>query len=1229
MQPSAPTIVEDLSVCSREIRLRGQLRGAVVRAFVDGRDGPIMEAAAVWPDERYALRAGAVLAPGDRVRATQTLDGQTSAASTDPATVQAQSTTTPYFVAPLVACSLIAVVDGVAPGATVEILDAAAAPLASVASPGALTVVTLPRTVNSQEVLSATADACGAGAGGGSRSLPAERMPKLAAPVLAGAQECQRILVFSNVQPGAILNLRRAGGVTFWTCPGTELHGRIDPPLVKDEVLEFWQEPPSRICELQPGEVVRTTVAGGPPGPPVVQTRPCPGSKWLRLSGLVPSATVKILADGVDLCAFEAAEATQTVDLAGFDLASGQKLTAVQGLCGVFGLPSPVPSWVTLPPSTSDLRLPERLLGCAAVVRVAGIAGASRVSVYSGVLKGRIGYVLTDGGTVDVAVSPPLIAGDTLSVGVEGCSPAGITGSVEPPPDVPPFEVIPPRARDASVEVRRLLPGCHVDVVVDGSWAGGGVSGGTAFRAPLKSALRRGQQVAVTVRLCAQLRTSPPVAVLDALAIQWTRPTPLALQNTAGHFMSGRVMAAVLWPDRALLGTEEGGLWLATPAGPAIPLSQDWPTPLVRSLARGPRGPEHIYCGTTGGLLETDVATLVPMLSWTPVGGLTGPPGGPGQIVQDLLLVGPLIFLATNAGVWWATIPPAAGAAYAWQTDPLVAALNVQSLCRGPNDSVIAYGVAPAGGRFFRGAPAGAAYAWADVTPSAPGPGPGSDARLDVVAQKMATGRVASCPADPNRVCAVVSVRVKVGGGDGEAILAMLRSDDGGQTWSIPYADATLTMFQPGGGFVDLGFQADRNIGIAVHATNRDAVLLIARRTGLLGSMDGGATWDAGAWPAVLDGTFHADGLCYAFDPTDPSGNTLLVGNDGGAFLSRDFGRSWNTDYNRTLTTLMFTNPGESIKPALSASPTIEGLVVGAFQDNGKAYLKADGEPWRELGSVGDGNSALFVTGDVEMSFGDDTDGDVKWAQWDGNQFGGEVRLKPDGYAGPFEPCMARIPYPQRKDASGALMIAVACDNDNSGRVRGLFDRGAGHDPGAERFFWTLIGEAPAANLYAIASFSGQIVVAGGIKGAGDAAAPAIYLLDPATGGVVEAALPPGASANTPRWISLHDETAGFALHASDVWRTTDLMTWTQVPHALGGAVDVLAVDPGADPVRVIVAGSDGVWTSRDYGATWDATGGNPKHPQANHLDVVAYPSGRRVAHLGTWNWSLWRAELT
>jgi len=221
------------------------------------------------------------------------------------------------------------------------------------------------------------------------------------------------------------------------------------------------------------------------------------------------------------------------------------------------------------------------------------------------------------------------------------------------------------------------------------------------------------------------------VAVLDALAVQWTRPTPLALQNTAGHFISGRVMAAVLWPDRALLGTEEGGLWLATPAGPAVPLSWTGRRLWCAASPRDREARNTSIAGRRAGCWRPMSPRPVPMLSWTPVGGITGPPGGPGQVVQDLLLVGPLIFVATNAGVWWATIPPAAGAAYAWQTDPLVAALNVQSLCRGPNDSVIAYGVVPAGARFFRGAPAGATYAWADVSPSASGPG--SDARLTVV----------------------------------------------------------------------------------------------------------------------------------------------------------------------------------------------------------------------------------------------------------------------------------------------------------------------------------------------------------------------------------------------------------------------------------------------------------------------------------------------------------------
>jgi len=369
--------------------------------------------------------------------------------------------------------------------------------------------------------------------------------------------------------------------------------------------------------------------------------------------------------------------------------------------------------------------------------------------------------------------------------------------------------------------------------------------------------------------------------------------------------------------------------------------------------------------------------------------------------------------------------------------------------------------------------------------------------------------------------------------------------------------------------------------------------------------------------------------MCYAFDALDSTGNTLLVGNDCGAFLSHDFGKTWSSDYNRTLTTRMFDTPGESSKPALSASETVEELVVGAFQDNGKAYLSGDGEPWRELGSVGDGFVAVFVTGDVVMSGGNDSDGDLKWAQWDGTKFGAEVKLEPLGYPGSFLPHIARIPDPQRKDGSGALMVAVACDDGNSGKIWGRFDRGAGYSPLAQRFSWTELASVAVTGLYAIASFTGHIIVVGGIKGSGPSAAPCIYLVDSVTGVAAEATLPPGAPANTPRWISLCDESSGFALQKSTLWRTNDLMSWSVVPTALPGQLSALAIDRETDPVRLIVASSDGVWTSRDFGVTWQPTIGHPKHPQANHLEVVKYPSGRRVAHMGTWNWSLWRAELS
>jgi hypothetical protein len=483
----------------------------------------------------------------------------------------------------------------------------------------------------------------------------------------------------------------------------------------------------------------------------------------------------------------------------------------------------------------------------------------------------------------------------------------------------------------------------------------------------------------------------------------------------------------------------------------------------------------------------------------------------------------------------------------------------------------------------------------------------------------MANGRLASCAGDRTRICAVFADV------NDDAWLAMLKSDDGGQTWQIPYQDPDLKYFKPGG-TVDMGFQASRNLNVAIHSLSKDLILLIGRRSGLLGSTDGGLTWDTSQWPAILDGSFHGDSMCLAVDDSDSTRNTVLAGGDGGAFHSTGFGRSWNTDYNRTLTTLMFDQHVLSSAPALSSSEAFPGLVVGAFQDNGKAYLSGDGEPWRELGHVGDGQRALFVTGDVVMNGGND-DVDLKWARWNGSTFVDGGVLEPIGIPPnmTFMPFMARIPYPTRKESSGALMVALAGDNQPTGNVWGLYDRGQGHSPESTRFFWQLIATVPG-QTSAIASIDGHVIVVAAYS----AGAPHLHLVDCATGVQVEMQLPGGLPSGAgPRWLTLVDGATAFVLIGNKLLRTTDMISWNTIPSTPASLnVNVIAVDRGSDPPRLLLAGSDGVWSSRDAGATWQPTQGQPAHPQSNHLEAIAYPDGTRVAHMGTWNWGLWRTAL-
>ena len=319
----------------------------------------------------------------------------------------------------------------------------------------------------------------------------------------------------------------------------------------------------------------------------------------------------------------------------------------------------------------------------------------------------------------------------------------------------------------------------------------------------------------------------------------------------------------------------------------------------------------------------------------------------------------------------------------------------------------------------------------------------------------------------------------------------------------------------------------------------------------------------------------------------------------------------------------MFDGRNSPAGQALSASSAYPGLLVGALQDNGNIYLTADGEAWQELFDGGDGFRALFVTPDVVLRGGND-DVDMKWSRWDGAKFADPVPLEPPGYpaGSQFMPIASRVSYPAWKDpGTSNLMVAIAGDGAATGDVVGMFDKGAATNPANERFYWKKLGAVPAA-IGGLATLDGRWLIVG-------TAGPHIYRLDTATGSVVELTLPAGLGNSAVRRVTVVGGGLAFCLAGQTLLRTTNLITWETISGPAGTSIEALEIDRARDPAVLILAGSGGAWFSRDAGNTWQPTTGLPRHTQANHLEVVDYGGGNRVIHLGSWNWSAWRAHLT
>ncbi len=176
--------------------------------------------------------------------------------------------------------------------------------------------------------------------------------------------------------------------------------------------------------------------------------------------------------------------------------------------------------------------------------------------------------------------------------------------------------------------------------------------------------------------------------------------------------------------------------------------------------------------------------------------------------------------------------------------------------------------------------------------------------------------------ADSNRVYALIEA--KEGG--------LFRSDDGGDTWAKVNDDQRLTQ------------RAWYFTHIFADPRSADAVYML--NTGVFRSNDGGKSLTLLPAP-------HGDHHGLWIDPTNPQ--RMINGNDGGATISVDGGKSWSTEYNQP--TAQFYH--------VAADNRLQYYLYGAQQDNstvGIASRSDDGYIGRQHWyDVGGGESGYII----------------------------------------------------------------------------------------------------------------------------------------------------------------------------------------------------------------------------------------------------------------------------
>lgn len=390
-------------------------------------------------------------------------------------------------------------------------------------------------------------------------------------------------------------------------------------------------------------------------------------------------------------------------------------------------------------------------------------------------------------------------------------------------------------------------------------------------------------------------------------------PAPIVNGQTTGFSVrtnvTGRVTGLAFDPRNAntiYLTGAQGGIWRSTDAGQTWrSLGEDTPTQAAGAVAVDPSNSNIIYVGTGEGNLSGDTFFGMGILkstdggnTWQQFAADTFAGSGINKIVVDprnanVIYVsatlgfagvsgnnGPQftangIFKSTNGGQSFSPSLRLTG-----QIDIGAFGYDIEM---DPTNSNTLYATLEAEGIFKT---SNAGQTWTKLSGGLP-------------TRDFGRSDIALHRANPNIIYASFeSLRT----GD---ILDFFKSTNGGDSWSV--------IGKPRGDFT---CQCSYDQIIEVDPTNPDLVYFGG--VSFYRSTDGGQTWpDIGS-------SLHADFHAMAFTPNNP--RRIIVGNDGGVWLSSDGGNSFN-NINGNLSLTQF--------QSVAIHPTNPNITIGGTQDNG------------------------------------------------------------------------------------------------------------------------------------------------------------------------------------------------------------------------------------------------------------------------------------------------------